>query len=80
MKSISYKGYIITPAPKQMDQTGEWSISVQIKKHYESESLVCPYSAGKTRPTRREAENFSYKFGIDIINGKVPGCSVAVLQ
>jgi len=79
MAGIKYRGFIITPNSKQLPETGEWSINVLIKKHHESESVVCPYSLEQTLPTKREAERTSCRLGMDIINGRVPGCSVAVL-
>ncbi len=79
MANIKYRGFIITPSPKKLAETGEWSINVLIKKHHETEALNCPYSAEGTFPTKEEAERASSKFGIEIINGNVPGCSVAVL-
>ena len=76
MGNINYKGYILTATPRQLDNSHTWIPHVLIKKCLQSETLSFPFSAKETYDSQMMAEAAAFKFGINIIKGKVPGCSV----
>ncbi len=74
-----YKGYLIRPMPNQRRDTGEWTRSIQIWRDRGSELNALPFIAGGTFKTSHEAVADCVQFGRAIIDGDVPGCSVAEL-
>jgi hypothetical protein len=76
---VSYKGYRIRPTPKQVRGIGEWTLEVHIARDRGGELRDQLCNASNTLKTRDEAVGWAIRFGQDIIDGKVPGCSVATL-
>lgn len=77
---VPYKGYLIQPTPKQLRDTLEWTLEIHIARDRAGErreQLVTARSP--TFKTFEEAILGGLRFGRDIIDGKVTGCSVAEL-
>jgi len=74
-----YKGYRIEPTPKQLRDSGEWTLEVQIARDRGRELNVRMYNARNTFKTQEEAVAQGVRFGQRIIDGEVPGCTVETL-
>jgi transcriptional regulator with XRE-family HTH domain len=70
-----YKGFELTARPFQRGDSGEWSVNVHIRRS----ANVRACSAGNTFPTELEAIVRSFEFGQQVVDGKIPNCSVADL-
>ena len=79
MNGISYKGYLIRPAPLQLADTGEWSLELYIGKDKNSEYVERQFSAGNTFKTEEEAIKHCISFGKQIIDGRSENCTVTDL-
>lgn len=78
--AVTYKGYTIRPALRQLVDTGQWELNVFISwstedKEEEEESRHF-YSTGRYA-TEAEALVQCIAFGQQIIDGKIPGQSIA---
>ena len=69
-REVQYKGYVITPIPDQLAESGRWTVKVSIARHSSSGVSQRPYSAANTYPTEEEAIKHSLNFGRQIIDGK----------
>jgi hypothetical protein len=76
MESIPYEGFWIDPAPYQLAETMKWKIQVYIRRDTGSAITSKYFIASDTFDTEEEAEYHSINFGKDIIDGKIPSCSV----
>ncbi len=76
---VVYEGYRVRPTPKQLRDTLEWTLEVHIARDRGRELREQLCSARNSFKTRDEAVARGIQFGRDIIDGKVPGCSVAAL-
>lgn len=74
-----YGDYWIRPTPKQLRESGEWTLEVRIARDRGRELREQLCSARNTFKTHDEAVAYCIQFGQDIIDGKVQGCSVAAL-
>ncbi len=75
MDEITYKGFIIDSTPFQL-QGGEWSTDIWIRIHRTEETAGRNFNTEDVFSTREEAVAHCLQFGMDIIDGKVEGCSV----
>lgn len=76
-ESISYKGYVVRPTPKQLAETGEWYVDITIEKHHGDHVNTRPFSAAKpTFKLREEAVMGCYDFGKGIIDNRFDNVSV----
>lgn len=76
MEPVPYKGYLIEPHTRQLRETREWTIDINIMRDAQGQLRVQKFIARNTFPTREEAERWCVGFGRDIIDRKVPGCTV----
>lgn len=76
---VEYGGCWIEPMPKELRDSGEWTLDIQVGRDCGRELRVKPFTARNTFGTRDEAIAEGTRFGQCIIDGAVPGCSVADL-
>ncbi len=76
---VGYGRYLIRPTPKQLRDIGEWTLEIHIAREFSGERREQLCIAANTFKTRDEAVARGIRFGQDIIDGKVPGCSVVDL-
>lgn len=69
MCSVSYKGYLIVPAPYQLTGSGGWTTRIYISRHTGPDVIEQNFSAGNTFKTRQEAIPHCIEFGRQIIDG-----------
>ncbi len=74
MDGIVYKDFIIETAPELHD--GKWSTNVWIRIHLDKGPSGRGFKTRDTFPTREDAVTYCFLFGMDIIDGKVEGCTV----
>ena len=79
MDAISYRGYLIKPAPLQLSDSKEWTIEICISKDRGDSVNERKYCAGNTFKTKEEATQHCINFGKQIINGDSENCSVVDL-
>lgn len=75
MPTQTYKGYTITAWPYQVHNTRQWTIDLRISRH----SRHRTFSSRDHALTEGEAVAASLALGRRIIDGQVPGSSVAKL-
>ena len=75
-KAVTYKGYTIQPALRQLPDTGQWELNVFISwQADEEEESRHFYSIGRYA-TEDEAMTQCIAYGQQIVDGKIPGSSV----
>ena len=77
-KAVTYKGYMIRPAPRHLVDTDQWELNVFISwsiEGEEDEESRHFYMTGRYA-TEEEARVQSIAYGQQIIDGKIPGSSV----
>ncbi len=74
MDGMVYKDFIIETAPELHD--GKWSTIVWIRIHRAEEIASRNFNTEDVFSTREEAVAHCFLFGMDIIDGKVEGCTV----
>jgi len=77
--AVTYNGYTIRPALRQLVDTGQWELNVFIScstDDEEEEESRHFYSTGRFA-TEAEALAQCIAFGQQIIDGKIPGQSIA---
>lgn len=79
MNAVLYKGYEIHPAPYQLRDSGDWTISIEIWLHTGSELRTRNFSAANTFRTKDEAIQHCINFGKQIIDGKLENLTVTDL-
>lgn len=79
MDVIAYKEFEIKASPYQLVESGNWSLKIYITHHKADETLEKSFSAAATFKTRDEAIPHCHNFGKRIIDGEVPGCTIADL-
>ena len=79
MASINYKNYVIEDVSRQLPDSGKWTVEIWIIKYDGTEEKSKKFSAATTCTSKEEASDHCFKFGMQIIDGKVPGKSVADL-
>jgi hypothetical protein len=76
MNCISYKAFQIRARPYQLHLTHEWAVELEISRG----GHVRLFGTQRHFATEREALDWSYQFGREIIDGKLPLCSVDHLR
>lgn len=71
---VAYRDYWIEPTPKQLD-TGKWALEIQIARDI-APRRVQGFAAAGTFNTWDQAIAGCFQFGRDVIDGKIPNCSV----
>ena len=79
MASIDYKGYEIRAAPRQLADSGEWTLNILIVRDTGTGLNNRSFSGSNRYKTNSEAVQHCFNFGKQIIDGKVEGCTVADL-
>jgi hypothetical protein len=76
-QEVTYKGYTIRPALRQLPDTGQWELNVFISWPVEDDDEESRhfYSTGRYA-TVEEATVQCIAYGQRIIDGKVPGLSI----
>ena len=75
-KAVTYKGYTIQPALRQLPDTGQWELNVFISwQADEEEESRHFYSIGRYA-TEDEAMTQCIAYGQQIVDGRIPGSSV----
>ena len=75
-KAVTYKGYTLQPALRQLPDTGQWELNVFISwQADEEEESRHFYSIGRYA-TEDEAMTQCIAYGQQIVDGKIPGSSV----
>ena len=75
MSEITYKGFSIVATPVELHD-GTWSTEIWIETHGEKEHKGQNFTSLNTFPTEKEAVEYCFQFGRDIIDGKVEGSTV----
>ncbi len=75
MDNIAYKGLTIRALPFHL-KGDKWNTYLVIRVERYEKTAHRQFSAPETFRTREEAVAHCLKFGMDIIDGKVEGCSV----
>jgi hypothetical protein len=73
---FAYNSYLIRPTPKQLRDSGQWTLEIHVAREHAGERRETMCHAANTFRTREEAMAWGVQFGADIIDGKVQGCSV----
>ena len=76
MTTYEYRGYVIDPLPRQLQDSEKWTTNIHIEHYVGSEVRVHPYHAADTFDTKKEAIEACVEFGRQIIDGKIPNCTV----
>ncbi|MEQ1795082.1 MAG: hypothetical protein ABL970_12935 [Nitrospira sp.] len=75
-KSITYKGYRVQSALRQMPDTGLWELNVFISWQVDDEEECRHFYMTGRYATEDEATVQCIAYGQQIIDGKIPGSSV----
>jgi hypothetical protein len=75
-KAVTYRGYTIRPAPRQLVDTGQWELNVFISWSTDEEEESRHFYMTARHATEDEATAHCIAYGQQIIDGKVPGSSV----
>lgn len=75
MSEISYKGYIIRPAPLPLAD-GRWNHEVYVVRDRGYELVERKFFSAASFATREKAIAQCVAFGKQVIDGAVPNCSV----
>ena len=68
MDTVSYKGYDISPAPRELADVGEWSLEVYISGEEGGKLRRMKFYAANTVPTEEQAIQHGFVFAQRIIN------------
>lgn len=75
MNEMNYKGYMLRPAPLSLAD-GRWNHEVYVARDRGYELVERKFFSAATFATRAEAVAHCIAFGMRIIDGTVPNCSV----
>ena len=75
-KRAIYKHYSIRSTPLQRRSAMQWTFSIAIYWERDGKMTVRSFSAENTYSTEAEADLHGIAYGQQIMDGKVPGCSV----
>ncbi len=67
--------YVIEASPKQLRDSGRWTLEVPLWRDSGDAVTVCPFYGSDTFETRDEAVQHCFNYGRQIIDGKVPNCT-----
>ena len=73
---ITYKGYTIQPAPRQLVDTGQWELNVFISWTTGDDEDSRHFVKTSRFATEADATAQCIAYGQDIVDGNVPGSSV----
>ena len=73
---MTYKGYTIQPAPRELIDTGQWGLNLFIVWSTETGEESRHFSTSDEYATKEEAAAHSLNYGQQIIDGTIPGVSV----
>ena len=68
MDRISYKGYDVSPAPRELADAGEWSLEVYISGEEDGRPRTMQFFASNTFPTKEQAIQHCHDFARRIID------------
>ena len=74
MDALSYCGYKIFASPDLLATSGTWSLNIYIKR--DARDQEGNFHTADTFSTRDEAVVHCHKFGMQIIDGDIPHCSI----
>ena len=75
-QAISYKGFTIQPAPRQLVDTGQWELNVFISWATEDEEDSRHFVKTSRSATSEEATAQCIAYGQQIVDGQIPGSSI----
>ncbi|GKS66327.1 hypothetical protein YTPLAS72_36310 [Nitrospira sp.] len=75
-QAITYKGFTIQPAPRQLVETGQWELNVFISWGAEDEEDSSHFVKTGRYATSEEATAECIAYGKQIVDGQIPGSSV----
>ena len=75
---IDYQGFLITPRPFQLAESGRWTLDILITRHRDEigETLEKKISANNTFDSKEDAIFHCLNFGRQIIDGKIENLTV----
>lgn len=74
--SVTYKGFIIRPAPRPLAGVGRWSLNLHISWSTKYGAYTRHFFTADKYATEEEALTNSITYGRLVIDGKIPGVSV----
>ena len=77
LASIDYKNYVIDAVPRRLAKPPKWQVDIIVRK-FEG-GRMRSFSAKNSYYTKEETIPHCFHFGMQIIDGIVPGKSVADL-
>jgi len=75
-EAVSYKGYTVQPAPRQLVETDQWELNVFISWTTGDDEDSRHFVKTGRYATEEEATAHCLNFGHQIIDGKISGLSV----
>ena len=75
-QAVTYKGFTIQPAPRQLVDTGQWELNVFISWATEDDEDSRHFVKTGRYATEDEATAQCVTYGQQIVDGQVPGSSV----
>lgn len=76
IQAVTYKGYTLQPAPRQLVDTGQWELNVFISWSVDDEEDSRHFVKTGRYATQDEATTQCIAYGQQIIDGQIPGLSV----
>lgn len=73
--SMSYKDFLISAVPTQLDDPIRWTLEVEISREVGGLVRTKGFETANTFPTEKEAVQACLRLGCMIIDGKVPQIS-----
>ena len=80
MTTVLYKGFEVESDSYRLAETGRWTLNIHVSKPFPGQLISRNFGAGTTYAERAEAAAHCIDFGKRIIDGEVPGASVADLR
>ena len=74
--AVTYKGYTLQPALRQLPDTGQWELNVFISWQADEEEESRHFYSTSRYATEDEAMTQCIAYGQQIVDGKIPGSSV----
>ena len=76
IKAVTYKGYTLQPAPRQLVDTGQWELNVFISWSVDDDEDSRHFVKTGRYATEDEAITQCIAYGQQIIDGQIPWLSV----
>lgn len=80
MTAILYKGFEVESNSYRSAETGRWALNIHVSKAFPGQSISRNFSAEDTFMQRADAVTCCIELGMRIIDGEVPGASIADLR